>query len=144
MPLKGERTPDPWILPPVKPALDLTEGELLLADWIICGASRLITEADTTFLVSAWEGVRLALWQAIDVAPTERAHSITINRFQVQALFAICPTTFRWGMGDDVGFSLKMKLARFLAPEMFHDHEDKTLGDAANATPDPTSEDAGL
>lgn len=136
---------DGWVLPDLNPTLQLTFDELRLVDWIICGASRLMAEADTGYLVTVWEPLRLKLWEAIDVADSPCEHPVYIPYTEAQALFAICPTTFQWGVGQDVGLSLKVKLARLLAPEMFHEHDhDQTEAQGAAAAPGAAGDEAGF
>ena len=124
--------PDDWGLPPiVAPVvpLVLTQGELLLVDWIICGASHLLLDTDLGDLVAKWEPLRLRCWQAIGT--NLASCPLEMDTSEAHVVLAICPTTFRWGVGDDVGFSLKLKLAKYLAPEMFpHDDKDAAQGDA--------------
>ena len=138
------QNPDDWGLPPIErqdsPVI-LSQGELLMIDWIICGASRLLADYTIGDLVSTWEGLRLNLWQAIATGAASRP--LALPRQEARVIFAICPTTFRWGMGDDVGFSLKLRLAQFIAPEMFsHDDEDTSSGDTPSAGAAP--KDAGI
>ena len=138
------QNPDDWSLPPVDrrdlPVI-LSQGELLLIDWIICGASRLLPDTEPSYLITSWEHLRLRVWQA--VATNAEAQALSVSESDSHVLLAICPTTFRWGMGDDVGFSLKMKLAQFLAPEMFsHDDKDASSGDTPSAGATP--KDAGF
>ena len=107
-----------WALP-ADPTPRLDMGELLLIDWIICGSSRLLPNADLDYLVKSWHTFRLQVWKTLDEftdpAITERPFIIGIP--EAKALFALAPTTFRWGTGSDCGFSLKQKLSRYLATE---------------------------
>ena len=131
--------PDDWGLPQTDKPIVLSQGELLLCDWIICGASRLIPEAGLLELGN-WTTLRLGLWQAI--ATNAESRPLALDGSDARTLLALCPTTFRWGVGDDVGFSLKMKLARFIAPELFHDDENQAQGDSA--APGAATKDAGV
>jgi hypothetical protein len=107
-----------WSLPPDdQPTLVLSRGELLLVDWIICGASRLLLDQSLDALTSDWKSERLAIWAAL--AHESESFVYQLDRTPAFILLAACPTTFRWGVGDDVGYSLKMKLAKYLAPDRF-------------------------
>jgi hypothetical protein len=97
-------------------ALSLTPGELLLLDWILCPASGLIPGTELEQLIRGWEGVRQAIWgilAEIDLGKDAR-YPLPLNMLDAQYIFAVTPTTFRWGTGPDCGFSLKRRLYLFI------------------------------
>lgn len=101
-----------WTLPVMKP-LFLETGELLLLDWIMCTASNLILGADLDTLVHKYDDLRLKVWQAISTAKVMPAE-IYLNMDELEEFMALVPTTFRWGTGPDVGYTLKLKIAQGL------------------------------
>lgn len=132
---------DDWILPSVHRGLTLDRGELLLLDWIICEASHLLPEASIRELLQ-WQPLRLKCWHGISLGGN---YELELPENEANILLALCPTTFRWGVGDDVAFSLKLKLARFIAPEMFpNDDEAADRAQSAAQAADAAAENAGL
>ena len=121
-------TSNEWRLPPSGgrgPAriLQLDRDEFLLVDWILCGASRLLPDCALEEL-HKWDDVRFSVWGALrfadqcsmvdppKVIPATQA--LTIRATDAAILFALAPTTFRWGTGPDCGYSLKAKLSAYL------------------------------
>ena len=110
--------PDDWVLPSQK-TLNLEIGELLLLDWIFCSASNLIPGIHIDELMANYHDFRMRIWKAF----TEMKGSlgeIAINPGLMRELMTLVPTTFRWGTGPDVGYTLKMKIARELLSEATH------------------------
>lgn len=105
---------DDWKLP-AKSGVDLDEGEIVLLDWVMCSASGLIPQADLDTLVKAWGALRLRAWAAYEQlgGGVQVAH-LALDEYELKALLAVVPTTFRWGTGPDVGLSLKKKIAKEL------------------------------
>jgi hypothetical protein len=98
------------------PVLTLTAHELLLLDWVICPASGLMPGTELEQLVKGWAEVRDAIWQVlseVDLGKGER-YPFPLNPLDAEFLFAVVPTTFRWGTGPDCGFGLKRRLYFFL------------------------------
>jgi len=116
-----------WALPP-EPGIKLDQGELLLLDWVLCGASRLIPNADLDYLLENWHDCRISIWRAIGQlkAPNANDVKLAFTEPEAKALLALCPTTFRWGTGPDCGYTLKQKLSKFLMGEIANDNENKT------------------
>jgi len=112
-----ERTIPPddrdWALPP-KPTIKVNRDELLLLDWTTGSASHLIPNADLDELAK-WHEFRMSVWTAIDSLSAESPEAdFPLSEADAKILMAVVPTTFRWGTGEDCGYSLKMKLSKFL------------------------------
>ena len=123
-----------WQLPPVE-FIKVNDEELLLLDWVIGSASGLIPMATLDELMSNWSSLRLDVWQHIyelkklsSGSPPGAVCSLSMDDFTARILLAIVPTTFRWGTGPDCGYSIKMKLCRFLLGE--RDDDDKAQADS--------------
>ena len=133
-------------------AIEVTEDELLLLDWIMFSGSQLIPNAPLEDLVTNWSSFRYDVWKGISafnrrkkvkpVDPTEpiiTVEQLEIDEFLVRTLLALVPTTFRWGTGIDCGYELKLKLYRFLANEVENaESESNTESNTENKPPDPT------
>ena len=110
-----------WILPSSLDSIYLVRDELLLLDWILCGASRLLPNYELDYLISGWNDNRIEIWKLLEELsiheeiPTSCVFSM--NDGTAKVILALCPTTFRWGTGIDCGYSLKTKVARFLRGE---------------------------
>ena|SRR2546426_9533112 len=114
-------TPEPeWELPapPPPPGIDLEAGELLLIDWVLCGASHILPVHELEELVPRWHDLRLEVWRGLHVlaagpkAP-KQTHYL-LSESEAEKLLALVPTTHRWGTGPDCGYTLKLKIAGFL------------------------------
>ena len=128
----------------------LSIDELLLLDWVMCSASRLIPDATLGDLVVAWGGLRLELWHCLSKVDLEQhdgearakaQHTIDLSESDAKTLLALIPTTFRWGTGLDCGYSLKMKLYRFLTndyPVGKGEDDVSTSSASENKAPDQT------
>jgi hypothetical protein len=139
-------------LPPSETGVRLVPHELLLIDWVLSGASRIIPGADTVSDFMEWDALRSRLWTLLSPAAGylegQDAHymglsesALGVGRYleldvsEARMLLSITPTTFRWGTAPDCGFSLKLKLHLFIEG-VYHDPErDK---DKAQAPGDPT------
>jgi hypothetical protein len=142
---------DIWNIP-ILEAIEVTEDELLLLDWIMFSGSQLIPNAPLEDLVTNWSSFRYDVWKGISafnrrkkvkpVDPTEpiiTVEQLEIDEFLVRTLLALVPTTFRWGTGIDCGYELKLKLYRFLANEVENaESESNTESNTENKPPDPT------
>ena len=126
----------------------LDEDELLLLDWAICAASRLLPQSDDLdYLISAWGALRSAVWEALDICYPKRLKPgetgplptawLDLNMPTARPLLAVLPTTFRWGTGEDVGYSLKRKLAQYLRGVYHADADKDQAGDEAKAPSQP-------
>ena len=126
-----------WALP-AEPGIKLDQGELLLLDWVLCGASRAIPNADIGYLLEKWHEFRLDIWRGIKQlkAPDVNEVGLALIDLEARALLAVVPTTFRWGNGPDCGYTLKNKLANFLLGDIENDYETKTHNASADK---PTS-----
>jgi len=126
-----------WQLPQLDD-IKITAEELMLLDWILCSGSALIPNATVDDLVERWSAVRFDVWKCLsDIERQKRgplaAVSLVMDEFTAKILLALTPTTFRWGTGQDCGFSLKMKLFHFLSGERENDNsQNETNGDSEN------------
>lgn len=112
----------------------LPQPELWIMDWVLCAQGETATPQKRDELM-AWRALRERVWQAqllaahddTDKAPGEASIELTLA--ECEELLALVPTTFRWGTGEDVGFSLKRRLATELwGDEMTDKHAtDKAL-----------------
>ena len=104
-----------WVLP-IPEGVDLNQSELLLLDWCCCGASRILPAGDMESLVLPWHTVRLSIWECLLElkAKSSQLARLPLIDLDAKALLAVCPTTFRWGTGEDCGYTLKTKLAQML------------------------------
>ena len=135
-----------WQLPLVE-FIKVNEEELLLLDWVIGSASGLIPGATLDELMSNWSALRFDVWQHIyelkklpvsSSGPSGVLCSLSMDDFTARILLAVVPTTFRWGTGPDCGYSIKMKLCRFLLGERDDDDKDQANSDTPNQPPDPS------
>ena len=125
-----------WQLPLVE-FIKVNEEELLLLDWVVGSASGLIPGATLDELMTNWSFLRFDVWQHIyELKKLQSSGSSTAGKelplsmddWTARTLLAIVPTTFRWGTGQDCGYSIKMKLCRFLIGE--RDDDDKAQADS--------------
>ena len=142
---------DIWNIP-ILEAIEVTEDELLLLDWIMFSGSQLIPNASLEDLITNWSSFRYDVWKSISafnrrkkvkpVDPTEpiiTVEQLEIDEFLVRTLLALVPTTFRWVTGVDCVYELKLKLYRFLANEVENaESESNTESNTENKPPDPT------
>ena len=135
-----------WQLPPIE-FIKVNEDELLLLDWVVGSASGLIPGATLEDLMANWSSLRLDVWQHIyELKKLQSSGSSTAGKelplsmddWTARTLLAIVPTTFRWGTGQDCGYSIKMKLCRFLIGERDDDDKDQANSDTPNQPPDPS------
>ena len=128
-----------WFLPPVE-SINLTEEEFLLLDWCMGSASGLIPGATLDDLMERWASLRFDVWKSIHTliadAPGGAVNSTSVlpllmDEFTARVLLAVIQTTFRWGTGADCGFSLKLKLYRFLIGERDAEHTDTDETDSS-------------
>ena len=107
-----------WQLPNVNtPTLgvSLNAGEIKYLDWAICGASRILPDTDLDYLIGSWHPFRLDLWRLlVGINDSNETGLLELSDEDAKVLLAVLSPTFRWGTGPDVGYSLKMKVARFL------------------------------
>tara|TARA_B100000949_G_C13926534_1_gene303029 strand:+ start:68 stop:502 length:435 start_codon:yes stop_codon:yes gene_type:complete len=133
-----------WQLPPIE-FIKVNEDELLLLDWVVGSASGLIPGATLDELMSSWSSLRFDVWQHIhelkhlstlSSGPSLGLCSLSMDDFMARILLAIVPTTFRWGTGLDCGYSIKMKLCRFLLGEKDDDDKNQANSDTTNQPSD--------
>ena len=98
----------------------IPQPELWLIDWVICGQGESVTGEKLGSLMS-WGDLRERVWRAQISAelatqdPSKPAEAeLDLTPAECDQLMAIIPTTFRWGTGEDCGFSLKRKIAQEL------------------------------
>ena len=134
---------DDWTLPPTETTISLCYDEFLVLDWVLCAQSGLVQDdVDNTF---GWHSTRLECWrQVIDLqGDTKALRALPLKPRDAQKLLRAVPTTLTWGDGVDHGFSLKIKLARFLMGDDYatdnspDQTSDNTSGDATNEPPSP-------
>lgn len=136
-----------WELPKFD-MVELTEEELLLLDWVICSASGLLPNVTLDELMNNWNSTRLKVWESIlNIKNIKKTQQVTTIPFEVdeitaRVLLSVTPTTFRWGTGNDCGYSLKLKLYRFINGDTDAEQqsssptEDKAGDNAKDQTPD--------
>jgi len=134
-----------WQLPLIE-FIKVNEEELLLLDWVVGSASGLIPGASLEDLMSNWSSLRLDVWQHIyelkklptfsSGPPPGALCSLSMDDFTARILLAVVPTTFRWGTGLDCGYSIKMKLCRFLIGEKDDDDKAQADSDTTNQATD--------
>lgn len=114
-----------------KKSISLNVEEILLIDWTICGASRIIPNMEVVPLVVDWHPLRMTLWDAVSLLGNDSKKEIKlpVEESEARTLLALAPTTFRWGTGPDCGFSLKQKLSRFLQGETNDEESKGATGD---------------
>ena len=139
-----------WGLPAGPPLPLLSVDELLLLDWVMCSASHLIPDISLGDLVVGWGPLRMAVWRSLSRADVENAtretrdeskYPFNFDETVAMNLLALVPTTFRWGTGLDCGYSLKMKLYRFLTndyPVGKGEDDVSTSSASENKAPDQT------
>lgn len=107
----------------------ITQGELLLLDWILCSASRLLMDATLDELINNWGEFREKVWLAL--SQIKQTIEFDITESEARVLLVCVPTTFRWSTeSDDCGKSLKEKLSKFLRGE----EDGSSSEDEANST----------
>ena len=110
----------------------VSQDELLLLDWVLSYPER--QAAVSLDWHMKWAELRLDIWGALAVAEKEKQNAsaeLAVSEGDAKVLLAIIPTTFRWaGSGDDCGYSLKMKIARYLLGEP----DDEEVQDASART----------
>lgn len=100
--------------------MKLPQAELWLVDWITCGQGEAVSGQKTEELMRYRE-LRERIWRAQitaelntkDVTKPAEAE-LELSESECEWLLAAAPTTFRWGTGEDVGFTLKRRLALHL------------------------------
>ena len=97
-------------LPAYRAGPSLTRDEALLLDWLLTyPMPAAVVELDWHL---KWEALRLDLWSQL--ATEAKFIKAEMSEREAAMFLAITPTTFRWGNGSDCGYSLKIKLARFI------------------------------
>ena len=141
---------DPWGLPSVPTHILLDRDELLALDWHLCGhyLCNVGQGLDIREIIAVWGGFRETVWAGIEALSTPTnigvplpptmgsipEYRLSMDEATAKYLFNWFPPTFMWGTGRDCGFTLKVKLRRFLAGEgdMSHDDPNTTEGSAKN------------
>jgi hypothetical protein len=117
-----------WDLLLNKPTVSFSQEELLLLDWVLCSASGMVPGADLGELMM-WDGLRQRVWLAY-----MGQGSLVIGETEARQLLALTPTTFRWGVGADVGLTLKQKLVSIITGVPYANTNDKAQSQAENYT----------
>ena len=90
----------------------LSKGEMLLLDWVLhFPMPSGYTDIDWHM---GWRDLRMNLWHQISSTDNTSSAVVWVERDNVHVLLALVPTTFVWSTGEDVGYSLKVKLAAAL------------------------------
>ena len=129
----------------------LPTAELLLLDWLLCGqgekaAGQLLDD------LSRWNPLRERIWRSIIESQwtDDKTGTLEIEDYRALELMALVPTTFKWGTGEDVGFTLKNRLADLLWGEEERERHEGLMKVRAmlnkeldSAEPDHTGDDSG-
>ncbi|HEY3118761.1 MAG TPA: hypothetical protein VGK54_18625 [Chloroflexota bacterium] len=98
----------------------IPQPELWVIDWVLCSQGESVNGQKLEALMS-WRDLRERIWRAQMSAelatedPAKPAEAeIELSPEEYELLLAIVPTTFRWGTGEDCGFSLKRRIAQEL------------------------------
>jgi hypothetical protein len=98
----------------------LTFGELCLLDWVLHFPVGSSDRDHLEWLSRRWRPLREDVWKGIRALQRNKElkeAEVEIPEEEALLLMAMVPTTFRWGTGEDVGFSLKLKLSEALWEE---------------------------
>lgn len=92
--------------------MKLNLGELLLLDWITSAQGEKAS-AHVRDDLMRWRDLRERVWRSIIFCGlgSDAEVSMDLQLAECEELLCLLPTTFRWGTGEDVGYSLKMGLA---------------------------------
>lgn len=100
--------------------MKLSQPELWVIDWVLCAQGETVTNEKLEALMS-WRDLRERVWRAELAAQLENPDKakpaeaeLELSSSECEQLLAILPTTFRWGTGEDVGFTLKRRVAQEL------------------------------
>lgn len=121
-----------WDLPELPTHVSLDCDELLVIDWFLAAhyLANVSRGAEIGEVIQSWHGFRMDVWQGIRMSEAiGQTYRLAIDEGTAKYLFNWLPPTFLWGTGRDCGFSLKVKLHRFLGgepEEVVSDHEDAT------------------
>lgn len=106
-------------LPKEWAGVHLNLGELLLVVHSLSNSTRFLPDSTWESLM-VWRDMRERVWDAIYNLTNTDAHISDADRAfvsfeptEAHQLLAIVPVTFRWGVGEDVGFSLSLILHRY-------------------------------
>jgi hypothetical protein len=108
----------------------LTFGELCLLDWVLHFPVGCADREHLEWLSRRWRPLREDVWKGIQALQRNKdlkEVEVEIPEEEALLLMAMVPTTFRWGTGEDVGFSLKLKLSEALWGEKREDKGDERL-----------------
>ena len=93
--------------------MNLSVEELLLLDWVLCAQGEK-ADPETLQKLDGWRDLRERVWRAIvrhDMTILPGPVEMEVTEYECGQLLMLLPTTFRWGTGEDVGFTLKRKCA---------------------------------
>ena len=105
--------------------MNVPHDELTLLDWILCGQGN---HADLALVenLMRWRDLRERVWRGIMAAKLDNGHALMdFTETETEELLALVPTTWRWGTGEDVGFSMKERLAESLWGQSEQDAAEK-------------------
>ena len=138
---------DDWTLP--QAGVMLNREELMALDWHLCGHYLVGRGTDIGEVIEQWHEFRERIWGGVLALSEPKDAGLPLNGDtgletllalddgDAKYLFNALPTTFMWGTGRDVGYTLKVKLYRFVAgvPEpVFEERKEETDGDKAEGT----------
>lgn len=106
--------------------MNIPHDELLVLDWILCAQGQ---HADLAVIenLMRWRDLRERVWRGIISSTLDKSGPalVELSEIECEELLALIPTTFRWGTGEDVGFSLKQRLANELWETAERDNQTK-------------------
>lgn len=132
--------------------ITLNSDELLLLDFILSYPMPSVSVELNWHM--EWYDFRLQIWQKIHefknqelicieehkAKPQNPVASIDIDLTDARVLMSLVPTTFRWGPGEDCGYSLKLKLYRYITGEEEYHAPDKNTSESKAPATDKTED----
>lgn len=117
-----------WRLPTYR-VLQLEWDELLVLDFATSSQSGLLGDIPVREAAELWHELRLQVWRALIQLRNQSAKAGSTAEVRIDPvnqaplLLTILPITHRWGVGEDCGYSLKLKLAALATElEVRYDH----------------------
>ena len=138
-------TPREWDLPPALTHISLDRDELAVLDWHLCGhyLCNVSRGSDIGEVIQTWDEFRRRVWEGILALSVQKdpgiplsstsnvpTYRLPMDESAAKYLFNWLPPTFMWGTGRDCGFTLKVRLYRFLTgqEEAINDYQDAAEG----------------
>jgi len=103
--------------------LSLNTDELLLLDWVLLHplSTYGLDNLDATM---KWHSIRYQVWHCLywldglqTTIPRISVALLGLSYSEAELLLALVPTTHRWGVDKDCGYTLKLKLYKALSGE---------------------------